>query len=110
MNIHIPASLAAVLSLLFATNGFAQTSPIAVDDPESTIVSELVITAPTPGPAWWRVSKGPSVVWIIGLPAAATPRKMAWDKRPLERRLDGAKALLMPPPVPHPSQRRGKRP
>ena len=69
----------------------------SVDDPESTLLSDLVVIAPTEGPAWWRVSKGDAVVWIMGLPAGPMPKEVAWDRKALERRLKGANALLTPP-------------
>jgi hypothetical protein len=65
-------------------------------DPEATIVSDLVVVAPTGGPAWWKVSKGDSTVWILGLPPAPTPQGLKWDRTTLERRLKGARLLIAP--------------
>lgn len=65
-------------------------------DPEATFVSDLVVVAPTGGPAWWKVSKGDAVVWIMGLPPAPTPKSLKWDKTTLERRLKGARQLIAP--------------
>lgn len=66
-----------------------------VEDPEATIVEELVVQAVEPGPAWWRVKDGDSVVYILGAPESPMPPGVTWDKRVVERRLTGANALLM---------------
>lgn len=82
--------------LLLAPSAVAAQTP-AVDDPEATILSDLLVIAPTQGPAWWRVSKGDSVVWILGMPTGPTPKSLSWDQRALERRLTGARGVLLPP-------------
>lgn len=80
-------------ALLAPAAGLAQ----AIDDPEATVLSDLLVIAPTEGPAWWRVSRGNSVVWIMALPASSVPTRLAWDSRALDRRLKGADAVLAPP-------------
>ncbi|HZZ70056.1 MAG TPA: TraB/GumN family protein [Phenylobacterium sp.] len=65
-------------------------------DPGGAIVSELVVQAREPGPAWWRVEGKGSVVYILGLPDGAVPRGIAWDRSVL-RRLTGANAVIGPP-------------
>lgn len=65
------------------------------DDP--TIVDELVVRAPQHGPAWWRVSRGESVVFILGMPSAPLPRGSVWDTATIERRLRSAHTLILPP-------------
>lgn len=67
------------------------------DDPEATLVSALIISARTPGPAWWKVTRGESTAWILGMPVAPTPTKGEWNTSVLERRLDAARAVLMVP-------------
>ncbi len=67
-----------------------------VRDPESTVIGELVVTATLPGPAWWSVSRGDSTVWIISAPAAL-PRRFAWDRAVLRRRLVLSREIIMPP-------------
>jgi hypothetical protein len=47
-------------------------------------------------PAWWRVSRGASEVWILGVPTVA-PRGMTWDQRVAEQRLRGAGSLIISP-------------
>jgi len=66
------------------------------DDPEATVVSELVVPAKFGGPAWWRISKGGSTVWVLGLPSGL-PRAEKWDKALLDIRLTGARRLIVPP-------------
>jgi hypothetical protein len=65
-------------------------------DPEAAVVQELIVTAPTGGPAWWSVTKGGSTVWILGMPADL-PKGFSWDQRVLDRRLGQARAVLLPP-------------
>ncbi|HEY3697207.1 TraB/GumN family protein [Phenylobacterium sp.] len=64
-------------------------------DPDATLVEELVVTARLPGPAWWRVSKGDSVVYVLGAPGLA-PKRMQWDRGVFERRLEGANVVILP--------------
>ena len=66
----------------------------AIADP-SWSVGELTVT-PRPGPVLWKVSRGDSVVWIIGsLPV--TPKGLAWNSARLERVIDGANVVLVRP-------------
>jgi uncharacterized protein YbaP (TraB family) len=67
-----------------------------VDDPEANLVEALVVNAKLPGPAWWRVSDGDTTIYVLGT-LAALPKGLAWDTSVLDRRLDGAFALIMPP-------------
>ncbi|MBI5940062.1 MAG: TraB/GumN family protein, partial [Caulobacterales bacterium] len=83
------AALAAAMVLAFAGGAVAQ------EDPESTIVEALVVQAVEPGPAWWRVSDGDSIVYILGAPESPMPPGVTWDRRTVERRLTGANGLLM---------------
>ncbi|MGZ6014731.1 MAG: TraB/GumN family protein, partial [Phenylobacterium sp.] len=68
-----------------------------VADPEGAIVSELVVQAKEPGPAWWKVSDKDTTVYILGLPDGPTPRGVNWDRSVLERRLTGANAAIGAP-------------
>ncbi len=65
-------------------------------DPEAAVVQELIVTAPTGGPAWWSVTKGGSTVWILGTPSGL-PKGFSWDQRVLDRRLGQARAVFLPP-------------
>src|SRR5580658_363434 len=78
----------------------AISAPIAAQtpDPEATIVQELVVTARAGGPAWWRVSSGPSTVYVLGVPEAL-PKGLRWDMTLTRRRLAGAHELIEPPVV-----------
>ena len=94
MSETTPGLVAALLLTFGAAPLFAQ--PIPQPDPETTVVADLVVVAPTGGPAWWKVTRGESTVWIFGLPPAPMPTGMKWDRAPLERRLRGARALIVP--------------
>lgn len=75
----------------------AQTKAKAFDDPEATVVQDIVVVAPGFGPAWWKVSDSDSVAWVLALPPALAPLGLEWNKTLLERRMTGARALYLPP-------------
>jgi len=66
------------------------------EDPEANLVEELVVSAKLPGPAWWRVSDADTTIYILGT-LNALPKGATWDTSVLDRRLDGAFALILPP-------------
>ena len=94
-------SLLAGLSLLLVGGqAVAQTAPKPpADDPEANLVSELVVTARQPGPSWWTVEKGPSKLYILGLPPGPLAKDLAWDKSLFHRRLKEATAFLPLPTI-----------
>ena len=69
--------------------------PTAADDPDATLVEELVVRGRLPGPAWWRVEDADTTVWVLGVPSIA-PRRMQWDRGVFERRLQGANFVALP--------------
>ena len=86
------AVAAAVLSAgLLAAPAWAA----APRDPEEAVVETLVVTAKVTGPAWWRISKGDSVVWVMGTPLGM-PRGFKWDTKYLDIRLNGAHQVITP--------------
>ncbi|SFK75535.1 TraB/GumN family protein [Caulobacter sp. UNC279MFTsu5.1] len=89
------AILATAAGLLAAAPARAQTAP-ALDDPEANVVEELVVAAKLPGPAWWRISDGDTTIHMLGV-LQALPHGQAWDTGVLDRRLDGAFAVILPP-------------
>ena len=64
-------------------------------DPDAVLVEELVVTAREAGPAWWRVSRGESVVHVLGVPSVF-PKGGGWDPAGVERRLRGANQVILP--------------
>jgi len=88
------AGLALVLTV--ASGASAQVARDPIDDPQANVVEALVVSAKLPGPAWWRVADGDTTIYVMGTPTAL-PKGMVWDQSVLERRLDGAFALLTPP-------------
>jgi hypothetical protein len=84
-----------LIALLALPPGPVAAAPPWGADPQATVLSELVVQARSPGPAWWRVTKGESTVWILGIPAGM-PRSTRWDQATLLRRLSGAKSLILP--------------
>lgn len=65
------------------------------NDPDAVMVAELVVVARDRGPAWWVVSNGTSSVYVLGAPTLA-PKRIPWDTVTLQRRLDGANAVILP--------------
>jgi len=72
-----------------------QPAPPPVEDPDATLVEELVVRGRLPGPAWWRVSDADTTVYVLGVPSIA-PKRMAWDRAIFERRLEGANVVILP--------------
>jgi uncharacterized protein YbaP (TraB family) len=70
-------------------------APRGLEDPEGTIVEELVVVAREKGPAWWRVKDADTTVYILGIPSGPTPPGVAWDRSTLARRMKGAHSLVM---------------
>ena len=87
---------AALACCLYFTAGASRAQTLPIDDVEATTVEELVVRARLPGPAWWRVSDADSTVYVLGMPDAL-PRGMTWNSSVLNRRLQGANALITPP-------------
>ena len=69
--------------------------PPPLDDPNATLVDELVVVGRLPGPAWWRVVDADTTVYVLGVPSLA-PRQMQWDRAIFERRLQGANVVVLP--------------
>ncbi|MET3663496.1 TraB/GumN family protein [Caulobacter sp. 1776] len=84
------------LALAAATGAHAQAVSPLIDDPQANVVEALVVSAKLPGPAWWRVTDADTTVYVLGTPGAL-PKGMSWDTSVLERRLDGAFAVLTQP-------------
>jgi uncharacterized protein YbaP (TraB family) len=74
--------------------GVAQPRPV-LEDPDGTIVEELVVQAREPGPAWWKVSDADTTVYILGVTEEHLPKGLNWDQRYLQRRLKGANSLII---------------
>jgi len=68
-----------------------------VIDPEANLVGALVVVAADRGPAWWKLTDADSTIWILGVPQGGLPRSVKWDTIGVERRLNNAKQLLLPP-------------
>lgn len=57
---------------------------------------ETVEVHASPGPALWRVTKGDSEVWILGM-IGALPKGVTWNQQTLSELLQGSRAVVMPP-------------
>jgi hypothetical protein len=89
-------ALASVLALAALATSPGPDAPPPIDDPEANVVEALIVDAKLPGPAWWRISDGDTTIYVLGV-LQALPKGQGWDSGVLDRRLDGAFALLLPP-------------
>ena len=74
----------------------ARAQPDAAKAAEEWADIESVTVKGEPGPAVWRLTRGASEVWILGM-VGPMPRDMAWNRSTVADTLDGARALLLPP-------------
>lgn len=93
----VAVGAAAPATRTLAQESQADAGAKAFDDPEATVVQDVVVAGPAFGPAWWKVSDADSVAWVLALPPALAPLGLEWDKSLLERRMTGARALYLPP-------------
>jgi uncharacterized protein YbaP (TraB family) len=83
-------------SLATATSAFAQTTDLMPTDPGSAVVEELQVVARPPGPALWLVEKGGAKLYVVGS-APPLPHQLKWDSPRLNRAMDQASLVLVPP-------------
>ncbi|PVM85046.1 TraB/GumN family protein [Caulobacter radicis] len=100
MAVSRPARIAALtaLALAFAVPVAAQTPTVELQpaDPGSAVVEELLVVARPPGPALWLVEKNGAKLYVLGS-AAPLPHQLKWDSPRLNRALDQASLVLVPP-------------
>lgn len=63
---------------------------------ESAVVAELTVVAKPPGPAVWLVEKDGAKLYILGS-AHPLPHRLKWDSPRLNKALDKASLVLVPP-------------
>ena len=83
-------TVALTLTLIFLSFAAA-----AQTVPDWAQIEAVEVKAP-PGPALWRLTRGDSEVWLLGM-AGALPKDLDWNKQYLSELFDGARAILMPP-------------
>lgn len=89
-------AMAGAIAALCLTAPARAAPPAALEDPEARVVQELVVRGALPGPAWWRVERGGSVVYVLGLPDEPLPKGLAWDQSVLQRRLMASGQVIAP--------------
>lgn len=61
----------------------------------SDTAAEVVVKAHIPGPAMWKLTKGESTVWVLGL-LTVRPEPLEWNSGRFRRVLKGSKTLIFP--------------
>ena len=74
----------------------ARAQPETPKSQEEWAEIESVTVSAKPGPAVWRLTRGASEVWILGM-AGPMPRDMDWNRDYVAELLDGARTVLLPP-------------
>src|SRR5687767_2116168 len=95
LNRLVSLALAALVCALPAAAQAPPAPAVGAEDPDATLVEELVVRGRLPGPAWWRVVDADTTVWVLGVPSIA-PKRMEWDRAIFERRLQGANVVVLP--------------
>jgi len=73
-----------------------QTVELFPQGPGSAVVEELQVVARPPGPALWLVEKGGAKLYVVGS-APPLPHQLKWDSPRLNRAMDQASLVLVPP-------------
>lgn len=94
-------AFSAVAALALASPAAAQSPPpqtveLTPADPGSAVVSELLVIARPPGPALWLVEKGGAKLYVLGS-APPLPHQLKWNSPRLDRAMDRASLVLVPP-------------
>ncbi len=94
-----------VLSLMLLSGAAAAQTPPpdpevakAIEEAHTTTWSDatqVVIAAHVPGPAMWKLTRGASTVWVLGV-LEQTPKDLTWDNRRLRRILKESNVLILP--------------
>ena len=93
---RISALIGGAALALTAFAASAQTVELSPQDPGSAVVEELLVVARPPGPALWLVEKGGAKLYVVGS-APPLPHQLKWDSPRLNRALDQASLVLVPP-------------
>jgi hypothetical protein len=98
---RITALIGGALLALSASAAGSQTPPpqtveLFPQDPGSAVVEELQVVARPPGPALWLVEKGGAKLYVVGS-APPLPHQLKWDSPRLNRAMDEASLVLVPP-------------
>jgi uncharacterized protein YbaP (TraB family) len=91
-------SIAILAALGLAGAALAQDAPpsTAASNANDTLVADLVVKTKGLGPAFWKVTKGDSTVWLMGAPEAL-PKGVTWNQDEMKRHLKGANLLILGP-------------
>lgn len=86
--------LAVAVAMALTDPVSAQNHAVDPDTNKEWDVTDVTVAKVIPGPALWKISKDDRVLWVIGtMPISRT----SWDGHRIERLLDGAHTLYLPP-------------
>lgn len=90
MNRFSRCGLAAVLGAA----GLAATGPARAESP-TPLLDAVVVSGVQPGPGLWKISRGESVLWILGT-LSPVPKRMEWRTDEVEAVIATAKEMIGP--------------
>jgi uncharacterized protein YbaP (TraB family) len=95
MSASAALALSALLALQAAPPPTVDIGQAPAQD-ESAVVAELTVVAKPRGPAVWLVEQGDAKLYILGS-AHPLPHRLKWDSPRLNKALDKASLVLVPP-------------
>ncbi len=93
MRPYFPGLAAACLFV--STMAMAQTPPLPSRTHDWSDITEVVVRAPSRGPAMWKIQKGNATVWVLGV-LPQTPNGLHWDQARLKRLMRESKSIILP--------------
>ncbi len=79
----------------FGQAGFDQLTAAEPPPTQWSDLTQVVVRAHIPGPAMWKLTRGASTVWVLGV-MDIKPDPLRWNAARFKRVLRGAKVLILP--------------
>ena len=90
--------IAPILTLIMVM-GLASAPRAAAFEPQEVWSDkEIIVKSKLGGPVMWKIKKGDSTVWVLGV-LPDLPRSQKWDKKRISRAIKGANELILPPQI-----------
>ena len=62
------------------------------------VLDTIVVTGEQPGPGLWKVTRDGRTLWVLAT-VSPLPRRMEWNSLDIERRIEAAGVVILPPTV-----------